>query len=279
MDAVQRVAKEGYSRRGKNVSPTQDYDLVSISDAVKSDELEAAYHSETLRALRQRLGSLNGTGLFSAQGTPISKLLAAGQLTVILLGRLAQSHRSAVVGVLTRLLMEERGQVAFAEKRLALDPTLKDHERTLLAGIVQGGAPRTVVMLDEAQNFLAPSVTDPTREIFVRLVKEGRNIGLSAVLATQQPSAIDSRILSQVETFLSHQLVTDADIRAVRENLKSIPPDGVEFGRQEFDFSGLFKTLRPGQCVVSSADMNINIRRAIVMSVRPRATIHGGIEL
>ena len=45
-------------------------------------------------------------------------------------------------------------------------------------------------------------------------------MGLSAVVATQQPSALDQRVLSQVETFVAHQLVTEADIRAVRENFE-----------------------------------------------------------
>ena len=45
-------------------------------------------------------------------------------------------------------------------------------------------------------------------------------MGLSAVLATQHPSGLDQRVLSQVETFIAHQLVTEGDIRAVRDNLK-----------------------------------------------------------
>jgi DNA helicase HerA-like ATPase len=117
------------------------------------------------------------------------------------------------------------------------------------------------------------------RDVFVRLVKEGRNIGLSAVLATQQPSAIDQRVLSQVETFMAHQLVTEPDIQAVRANLKASLPEGIEYGSRELDIASLLRMLPPGQCLVSAADMNTNVRRSFVMSVRPRATVHGGIEL
>jgi hypothetical protein len=177
------------------------------------------------------------------------------------------------------MLTDARGQVAFAEKRLALDPTLSDDDRQTLQATVATGIPRTLVALDEAQTFLAPGVSGPTREVFVRLVKEGRNVGLSAILATQQPSAMDQRVLSQVETFIAHQLVTEADIRAVRDNLKSALPEGIEFGKQQLDSAALLRTLGSGQCLVSSADMNTNVRRSLVMSVRPRATVHGGIEL
>ena len=104
-------------------------------------------------------------------------------------------------------------------------------------------------------------------------------MGLSAVLATQQPSALDSRILSQVETFLSHQLVTEPDIRAIRENLKSSLPTSIQFGAQQMDEGELMRQLAPGVCLISAADMNTSVRRSIVVSVRPRATVHGGIEL
>jgi hypothetical protein len=278
-DALNLTRQSGYHRNGAPINANVSFGLAQLIDAVQSDELSGTYHAETLRALRQRLASLDGTGLFGATGTPIGGLLKAGQLTVILLGRLPQSYRTAVVAVLTRMLADDRGRIAFAEKRLALDPTLTELERSALRAAVAAGIPRTVVILDEAQTFLAPGKSGPARDVFVRLVKEGRNIGLSAVLATQQPSAIDHRVLSQVETFISHQLVTEPDIRAVRDNLKSRLPDGVEFGNQELDAADLIRTLLPGQCLVSSADMNTNVRRCLVVSVRPRATVHGGIEL
>jgi hypothetical protein len=278
-DALNLVKATGYQRRGSQISPVSFFEIENIVDAVQSDELSATYHAETLRALRQRLSSLESTGLFSATGTSIPDLILSGQLTVVLLGRLPQSYRAAVVAVLTRMLIDNRSNAAFAEKRLALDPSLNQADREALQEIAERGAPRTIVALDEAQSFLAPNVSGPARRLFVRLVKEGRNIGLSAILATQQPSAIDQRILSQVETFIAHQLVTEPDIRSVRDNLKSSLPDGIEFGKQSLDFGGLLRQLPPGQCLVSSADMNTTIRRCVVINVRPRATIHGGIEL
>ena len=246
--------------------------------ALGADELTGVYHGETLRALRQRLGSLQRTGLFADVGTAIGELLASGRVTVVMLGRLPQSYRAAVVAVLTRLLIDARSNAAFAEKRLVLDPELTEDEADRLRASRETGVPRTVVVLDEAQSFLAPGPGNPTRDLFVRLVKEGRNMGLSAVLATQQPSAIDQRVLSQVETFVTHQLVTEADIRAVRDNLKSEMPEAVQFGKQSLEFGGLLRLLPPGVCVVSAADMNVQTKRAVIVSVRPRATVHGGID-
>ena len=181
--------------------------------------------------------------------------------------------------LLTRMLIDNRGSAAFAHKRLNLDPTLSEAEKTELRTIVANGAPRTLVILDEAQNFLASNISGPVREEFIQLVKEGRNMGLSALIATQQPSAIDQRILSQVGTFITHQLVTEPDIRAVRENFQSDLPEKIEFGKNELDISGLLRRLEPGQCLISASDMNTTTRRVLVATIRPRATVHGGIEL
>jgi DNA helicase HerA-like ATPase len=278
-DVLQLVREKGYRRAGEVVAPSDRFGLDILQDAVRSDEITSTYHSETIRALRQRLSALEGTGLFSAAGTSIPDLLSPGQVTVLMLGRLPQSYRTAVVAVLTRMLIDDRSRGAFAEKRLALDPGLSGSARDEIREIAAQSVPRTVVMLDEAQSFLAPGGATPARALFVRLVKEGRNMGLSAVLATQQPSALDQRVLSQVETFIAHQLVTEPDIRAVRENLKSEMPANIQFGSRDLDFSALLRQVPPGVCVVSAAEMNTAVRRTSVVAIRPRSTVHGGIEL
>ena len=177
------------------------------------------------------------------------------------------------------MLLRIRSTTTFAEKRLALDPTISASERDKLQSAINSGIVRTVVMLDEAQAFLAPGATTAARDLFVQLVKEGRNMGLSAVLATQQPSAFDSRVLSQVETFIAHQLVTETDIRAVRDNLKSELPETIQSGSRDLQVGTLLRTLPPGFCLISASDQNTVEHRCFVAAVRPRATVHGGIEL
>ncbi|NKC14562.1 MAG: hypothetical protein GKR94_20980 [Gammaproteobacteria bacterium] len=279
VDSIVLVKETGYSSGGERIHPSQGFGLPELANAVQSDDLDGVYHKESLRALRQRLLSLHATGLFSNDGTPLSDLLVPGRVSVILLERLPDSYRTAVVSVLTRRAFVARGETAFAEKRLALDPDLNSDTRKTLEDAVALGVPKTVIVLDEAQSFLAPGPSSPAREVFVRLVKEGRNIGLSATLATQQPSALDRRILSQVETFIAHQLVTESDIKAVRDNLKSGLPESINFGRLDLDLAGTLRHLDPGVCFVSSADMNTMPRRAVIVAIRPRATVHGGIEL
>ena len=116
----------------------------SSASAVQSDELQAIYHPETLRALRQRLLSLGTTGLFSDTGTTIGDLTIPGRAAVVLLGRLPQSYREAIVAVITRMLIDARSATAFAEKRLALDPELTEDQRLALEVVLSNGVPRTI---------------------------------------------------------------------------------------------------------------------------------------
>jgi uncharacterized protein len=279
-DAIRLTTASGFTNTaGSNVPAKPSYDMSDIAAAADSIVMTASYHAETLRALRQRLSSFAGTGLFSATGIPLSQIMRPGCLTVVLLARLPQAYRAVVVALLTRNLITERTEVAFAEKRLVLDPNLSPEEKERLAAFVASGVPKTFVALDEAQSFLAPDRRTSARDTFIQLVKEGRNIGLSAVIATQQPSAIDRRILSQIETFIAHQLVTGPDIDAVRDNLKSAEPESIDFGHHSLGFGDMLRMLAPGQCLVSAADMNTTLRRCIAVAVRPRATVHGGIEL
>ena len=115
-DILALVRDTGYHRHGEAVVPNLSFDLASIADASGADEIEPVYHRETLRALRQRVNALAGTGLFSASGTTIQELLSRGRLSIVMLGRLPQSYRTAVVAVITRMLIDRRSDSAFAEE-------------------------------------------------------------------------------------------------------------------------------------------------------------------
>ena len=119
-------------------------------------------------------------------------MLVGGTATVVLLNRLSQSQREVVVSVLTRSVIKKRSDTTFAEKRLALDPTIDEAVRQQLMRTVEHGVPRTTIMLDEAQSFLSPGSRSACRELFVRLVKEGRNMGLGRPChADPLPPSID----------------------------------------------------------------------------------------
>ena len=78
-----------------------------------------------------------------------------------------------------------------------------------------GDLPRRVWLIVDEAHVLVPSgaqtaATDPV----IDYVKRGRDAGLSLLFATQQPSAVDSRLMSQVDLTLTHTLGFEVDINS-----------------------------------------------------------------
>ncbi len=276
-DPMGQVLFECIDRARDQIGP--DFDLSDLMRICESPAVAADFAQESCRALRQRLAALERTGLLTRVGTNLSDVLAPGRATVILLNRLSQQDREIVVSVLSRQLISQRQSASSVEKRIAFDNTLSSEERQSLVDSLPALAPKTFIIMDEAHAFLGPASRRCTRDVFTQIAKEGRNYGVSLAVATQQPSAIDKGILSQVELFISHQLVTESDIRSVTENMKSPSPESIMFGSQEQDMSTALRTIGPGYCILSASDMSEGPKRTMFVKIRPRSTVHGGIEV
>jgi hypothetical protein len=139
---------------------------------------------------------------------------------------------------------------------------------------VATSVPKTWVVIDEAQNVIPSERRTSASESLVKLVKEGRNFGLSFVVTTQQPKALDRSVMSQVETFVIHKLVSLADIDYVLENTKCPFPDRIKEDLRTLSAREVLLDVQRGQVIVSDA----SAPRAFAMQVRPRVSVHGGFE-
>ena len=113
----------------------------------------------------------------------------------------------------------------------------------------------------------------PARDMLIEYVKRGRDAGLSLVLATQQPSAIDDQILSQVNLAFTHRLAFQADIGAAVSRVPTKTPQGLRLkGAELKDFMDMIRVLDSGECFIGDQATS----RAILARIRPRVTSHGG---
>jgi len=92
------------------------------------------------------------------------------------------------------------------------------------------------------------------------------------MVATQQPTAIDNRLLSQVDTLITHKLTVQGDIDYVRRNLKSNMPEEVVYAGRTLGLDELLRSLDVGQALVS----NTESERSAILDIRPRISVHGG---
>ena len=113
----------------------------------------------------------------------------------------------------------------------------------------------------------------PARDALIEYVKRGRDAGLSLVLATQQPSALDDRILSQVNLTFSHRLSFQSDINAAVNRIPTKSIKAMTFKGTNFtDFSDMIRVLDVGQSFLGDQGSS----RAVLIQIRPRVTAHGG---
>lgn len=279
-EIVRKVALVGWvDASGVRRLPIPAYSFADLLECLDQDgDLQRAYADNTLRSIRQRLGAQAVQELFQGVPTSLSTLLQAGRVAVLMLARTPDSTKRVITSILSRRILRERRDASFARKRLDLDPNLSDDERRNLARVADGGLPRTWLFVDEAQ-VLAPSEERTlSGEALVRFAKEGRNYGLSLAITSQQPTAVDARLMSQVETLLVHQLTVKADIDVALRSVKSQMPEEIRVDNTEATADSLVRALQQGDALFSCANGGRALPRACVVRVRARVTAHGGYE-
>jgi hypothetical protein len=278
-DVIQHVGSVGYQREdGTTVPRCSTYGFPELLACLQDDvELQANYQSATLRAIRQRMITFASLALFQGRGTALSKLIQPFRVAVLMLARVPDALKKVVVSVILRGIIRNRRDVSLATKRIDLDPTLTSSERQRLEGFVHGGLPRTWVFLDEAHVLAGVGEGSVATDAIVKYAKEGRNYGLSLAVATQQPSALDPRLLSQVETLISHQLTSPVDASLAARSMRSPTPATIQVDGEQADVEGLLRRLGQGEAIFSCGNAP-SLARSCVITVRPRVTAHGGYE-
>ena len=272
-DAHAKVTIEGWHENDTFHQPIQAYSLSALIKCVEADkELVATYASETRRALRQQLSTFQRNPVFADNGTPLAELLRPGRMSVIVMNKISDELRLVVVSAFMRRLIASRVRASEAEKTLKLVDNLTPESAATLKQSLEEAIPQTWVAIDEAQNILPSERATAATNVIVKYVREGRNYGLSFVIATQQPTSVDPRILAQVDTLITHKLTVQSDIDYVRRNLKSNLPEEVKFANAILGLDELLRSLDIGQALISNTETD----RAFMLDVRPRVSVHGG---
>lgn len=92
---------------------------------------------------------------------------------------------------------------------------------------IRGSVP-VVIVLEEAQNYIAEDRDSVARKVFERIAREGRKYGVSLIISSQRPSEISRTILSQCNSFIIHRLQNPDDQKYVRGLVSSANADLLE---------------------------------------------------
>ena len=206
---------------------------------------------KTKEAVQRRLDMAQDWQIFAeSQYREIWEILKPDQINILDLSVIAQGRyglRNLVIAVLATFIFRKR---TIARRREALG--------------LPSDTKKIWLVVDEAHNFCPSGKSTLSKEILVRWAKEGRQPGLSLVVASQQPAAIDREILTQCGIRIVHRITSREDIQAVGALSQDYLGEGLA--------SRIKRLTGPGSTLV------IDDERETVVSaqVRPRQSRHGG---
>ena len=222
--------------------------------------------SETAKqAVLNRFRNANAWGLFDEQGTTLDDLAKPGQITVLDVSCYATQEngwniKSLVIGLVAQKLFNHR-MLARKDEEYA-----EVHKRTtLLEGDDKQEFPLVWLVIDEAHEFMPRDGTTLATQPLVTILREGRQPGISLILATQQPGKIHTDVMTQSDIFISHRITAKLDTDALAGLMQSYLRTGLD---KELD--GLPRT--QGAALI----LDDNNEKMYPIQIRPRFTWHGG---
>ncbi|MDP7457704.1 MAG: DUF87 domain-containing protein [Candidatus Woesearchaeota archaeon] len=242
----------------------KDYNLDDIILTIKHTK-EAS--EDVKNAAINLFLSVKGWGLFSEKGTKIEEIIKGGQVTVLDVSCYATipgagNVKSLVIGLVAQKLFIER---MVARKKEEYEEIHHVEEAAFEDRDSKKQTPMVWLIIDEAHEFIPKEGNPPSLNGLITILREGRQPGISLILATQQPGKIHTDVLTQSDIVLSHRLTAKIDVDALGAIMQSYMRGGLE---KQFNLLPRVK----GAGIVFD-DTN---ERLYPMRIRPRFTWHGG---
>lgn len=242
----------------------QNFSIHDIIAAIGKDERT---NDEVKAAVENMFSSAEEWGLFSEKSTPISDLAAGGQITVIDISPYAvaggkSNIRALVIGIVSKKLFNERMMVRKSEE---LEVIRKATTISRSPAESKKEVPLVWLIVDEAHEFLPKHGTTPASNALVTILREGRQPGISLVLASQQPGQIHTDVMTQSDIVVSHRITAKIDVDALGALMQSYMREGLDKALDDLP--------RVKGAALLFDDTN---ERLYPMRVRPRITWHGG---
>jgi hypothetical protein len=276
-DAYERVRFSGYNTKSGSVGPEPRFGVGALERCIANcTDLVHNFREDTRLAAIRRFKALSRNSIFGNQGIALTQLLRPGIISVLLLRDLPPETRELFVAVLVRRIMEARSETEHYERLLTAQGAHATPQTSDWAERIAAGTPRTWLVIDEAHNYIPQGRGAISKRPLKRLIDEGRNLGLSILVATQQPSGLDGSIQRNADTLIIHPMSMEDDIRAAIGMLNSIWPKKVWIARggnlTACDFFSAVRALPRGYALLSTE----TLPRVLPVRIRPRLTEPGG---
>ncbi|MFH0832520.1 MAG: ATP-binding protein [Candidatus Aenigmatarchaeota archaeon] len=222
----------------------------NIDDIISRITESKGFESERL-ALTNMLNVAKTWGIFGESRMP--SILEPGKMTVLDLSLTPTNVRALLVAIMCRKVFIERTMARRVEEMTEIEMTKAKR------------VPMPWLFVDEAHNFLPSRGKTAATDILNRIIKEGRQPGITLVFATQRPEKLYEDALAQCDMVISHRLTAKNDLQALRSIMQTY---------MLFDISKYINELPKlkGTAII----LDDNSERIYKVRMRPRQSWHAG---
>jgi len=250
----------------EQLDPTTNYSISDIIAIIRKNESAEWHVKGTVEDLFQAARSW---GLFSRQGTRIKDIIKAGRVSILDLSVYSTTSgggwniKNLVVGLISQKLLADR---ITSRKKEEVDTIERGYSYfSRQSDLIGEKMPLVWMIIDEAHEFLGSNEKTFASDALVALLREGRQPGISMILATQQPGKVHDDVLTQADIVLSHRVTAKRDIDALNEMMQSYMEKGLVDAMNDLpDEKG------------SAVILDDTSERLYSLRIRPRTTWHGG---
>jgi len=239
----------------KMQSSSNRFSITELLECIKSDD---RCDSNARGSAENFLTMAESWGIFDKEGVSITDIASRGNITVIDVSHLPDpTLKSIVTSIIGEKIFEERvrERKIHEQKKMGLD-------------VEEKGIPMVWMAIDEAQLFLPNNKDNISKDVFINeWMRQGRQPGLSLIMATQRPSALEPEVLSHSDIIICHRLTAQEDIDA----LSRIRPTYMHG-----DIRDSIKKIGDEKGVALIIDDTSESTQ--IIKIRPRLSWHGGAE-
>ncbi len=238
-----------------------------IDDIITELEKNLDSEKHVINAAKNLFNNSKNWGVFDKEGTPLKELAKGGQVSVLDVSCYATMPGSWKV---KNLVIGLVAQKLFIQRMLARkDEEYKEvHKSVNYFGdddTTKQDFPLVWLVIDEAHEFLPVKGKTLATDPLVTILREGRQPGISLIMATQQPGKIHTDVMTQSDTVISHRITAKMDTEALGLLMQSYMREGLDVQLDNLP-------RQKGTAIIFD-DTN---EKMYPMRVRPRFSWHGG---
>lgn len=238
-----------------------------INDIISEIELDEKTPRETKDAAIGLFEAAKTWGIFAnknEESTQIKELIYPGGTSVLDLSIYnstgAFNVRALVISLISKKIFNSRMDQRKDEEVKAVARGLDYFSK-----MEKKENPLIWIFIDEAHEFLPLGSKTIATDALIQLLREGRQPGISVVLATQQPGQIHRDVMTQSDIVIAHRVTAEPDIQALNYIMQSYLLENIK--RYMDDLPSL-----KGSAIL----LDDNSERIYPIRMRPRFTWHGG---